>query len=167
MPQQMITSKKLTIGRIAIQTSGGFITRLWLPCEAPDAPEPQPHTLPHTCFLQLEEWLLGNRPYFNLPIKLPQGTPFQAQTLQRIAAIPYGCTTTYGSLGAARAVGNICATNPLPILIPCHRVISAHHPPGNYRGGSTLKAHLLKLEFNTQIQHPEHLRLYLTGDTVV
>lgn len=143
---QMLTSKQLNIGRIALQTEGGYITRLFLPCEAPPAPEPRANTLAECTFNQLEEYLSGIRRSFELPLYPPQGTALQQEIMQRICAIPYGHIATYGSLGPARSVGSVCAGNPLPILRPCHRVLPAHNPPGNYRGGTALKQILLRLE---------------------
>lgn len=67
---------------------------------------------------------------FGLPL-LPLGTPFQLRVWEALRAIPHGAPTTYGALArqlgtAARAVGQACGANPLPILIPCHRVVAAH-----------------------------------------
>lgn len=142
----MLTSKQLSIGTIGIETAGGHITRLFLPGEAPPAPPPQPGSLEEQAFAQLEEYLQGKRHRFDLPLAPATGTPLQREILQRIAAIPYGSTATYGSLGPARVVGQVCAANPLPLLIPCHRVIPKQNPPGAYRGGTAMKAQLLSLE---------------------
>lgn len=142
----MLTSKITSIGRIALQTEGGYITRLFLPCEAPTAPEPPVGSLAESAFSQLHEYLEGIRCDFDLPLAPPQGTPLQQEIMRRMCHIPYGCTTTYAELGPARTVGSVCAANPLPILRPCHRVLPAHNPPGHYRGGTQLKARLLELE---------------------
>lgn len=150
----LTTSKQLNIGRIALQTEGGYITRLFLPCEAPSAPEPQPNSLAAFAFKQLEEYLSGIRRSFELPLPPPQGTALQQEIMRRICAIPFGHTATYGSLGPARSVGSVCAGNPLPILRPCHRVLPAQHPPGNYRGGLELKQILLRLEKVNGIEAP-------------
>ncbi len=155
----LTTSKQLNIGRIALQTEGGYITRLFLPCEAPTAPEPQANTLAALAFEQMEEYLSGIRRRFELPLPPPQGTALQREIMQRICAIPYGHTATYGSLGPARSVGSVCACNPLPILRPCHRVLPAHQSPGNYRGGTELKRILLQLEQINGIEAP----LFLQG----
>ena len=142
----MLTSKLMSIGRIALQTEGGYITRLFLPCEAPTAPEPPAGSIAENAFYQIQEYLKGIRHDFDLPLTPPQGTPLRQEIMQRLCQIPYGNTTTYGKLGPARTVGSVCASNPLPILRPCHRVLPAHNPPGNYRGGTQLKALLLNLE---------------------
>ena len=142
----MLTSKITSIGSIALQTEGGYITRLFLPCEAPTAPEPPVGSLAESAFSQLQEYLEGTRRNFDLPLAPPQGTPLQQEIMRRMCHIPYGSTATYATLGPARTVGSVCASNPLPILRPCHRVLPAHNPPGHYRGGTQLKARLLVLE---------------------
>lgn len=154
----MLTSKIMSIGRIALQTEGGYITRLFLPCEAPSAPEPPIGSLAESAFSQLQEYLEGTRRDFDLPLAPPQGTPLQQEIMHRMCHIPYGCTTTYATLGPARTVGSVCAANPLPILRPCHRVLPAHNPPGHYRGGTQLKAALLSLENAT---HENRLSIIL------
>lgn len=142
----MLTSKQLSIGRITLQTEGGLISRLFLPCESIAAPEPPPGSLPAQAFKQISEYLAGSRQVFSLPLAPLQGTPLQQEIMRRICAIPYGHTATYATLGPARCVGSVCAHNPLPLLRPCHRVIPAHQTPGHYRGGSGLKRFLLSLE---------------------
>ena len=78
---------------------------------------------------QLEDYFDGRRSSFDLPMQ-PAGTPFQRRVWQAMCAIPAGDTRTYGELaaaldGVARAVGRACGANPVPILIPCHRVVAA------------------------------------------
>ena len=82
-----------------------------------------------------------------------RGTVFQRAVWAEVACIPYGATTTYGEIaqrigrsGAARAVGAAVGANPLPILIPCHRVIGAGGSLTGYGGGLEVKAALLRLE---------------------
>ena len=88
---------------------------------------------------------------FSLPLR-PAGTPFQKSVWQCMRAIPFGLTRTYGELAhelnsAARAVGGACGRNPLPIIIPCHRVLGSAGL-GGYSGGDGLstKRQLLRLE---------------------
>jgi methylated-DNA-[protein]-cysteine S-methyltransferase len=104
---------------------------------------------------QLSEYLVGNRRQFDLPIELIGMTPFQVQVLQLTMDIPYGHTSTYKEIAArsrnghaARAVGRVEATNPIPLVIPCHRVIGSDGSLHGYGGpgGIRLKAWLLKLE---------------------
>jgi len=104
---------------------------------------------------QLDEYLLGERNAFHLPIDWSYLRPFQIQVLQIVYTIPYGQTRTYGEIAydigkprAARAVGRANATNPLPIVIPCHRVIGSDGKLRGYGGGEGLptKEWLLQLE---------------------
>jgi len=101
---------------------------------------------------QLEAYFDGRREHFDLPLR-PEGTAFQKNVWRKMARIPYGKTRSYGELAgelksAARAVGGACGRNPLPILIPCHRVLGAHGALGGYsaRGGVKTKRRLLALE---------------------
>ena len=104
---------------------------------------------------QLSEYLAGNRRQFNLPLDLSDMSNFQLQVLHLTAQIPYGQTSTYkaiaiqvGNPHAARAVGRVEATNPIPLVIPCHRVLGSDGSLHGYGGpgGIKLKAWLLKLE---------------------
>ena len=105
--------------------------------------------------IQISEYLEGKRRDFDLPIDWSMMTPFHEQVLRATASIPYGCVSTYseiaqkvGKPGAARAVGSAEATKPVPLVIPCHRVIGSDGKLSGYggRGGITTKAWLLKLE---------------------
>ena len=100
---------------------------------------------------QLLAYLAGRRRSFSLPLA-PGGSDFQRQVWAALLRIPWGETLTYGELarrlgreGAARAVGTANGGNPLPILIPCHRVVAANGL-GGYSGGLALKRRLLTLE---------------------
>lgn len=102
--------------------------------------------------LQISEYFKGSRKAFSLPINFV-GTPFQLRVWQELCKIPYGKTVSYGELAkqigspkAARAVGMANNRNPLPIIVPCHRVIGANGKLVGYRGGIDKKIHLLKLE---------------------
>lgn len=101
---------------------------------------------------QLEEYFHGLRRDFTIPLKA-NGTQFQQQVWQALTYIPYGTTHTYKELAetigkpkASRAVGSACNRNPLPIVIPCHRVIGSSGSLTGYAGGLELKAMLLKIE---------------------
>jgi len=104
---------------------------------------------------ELREYLKGKLRQFTVPIDWSVLRPFQCQALQATYAIPYGQTRTYGSIAAmigrsqaARAVGRAEATNPMPLVIPCHRVIGADGKLHGYGGGNGLptKEWLLKME---------------------
>ncbi|MGE5203114.1 MAG: methylated-DNA--[protein]-cysteine S-methyltransferase [Acidobacteriota bacterium] len=101
---------------------------------------------------QLAEYFARTRHGFDLPMK-PAGSLFERAVWDAMARIPYGQTRSYGELaqevgGAARAVGAACGTNPLPILIPCHRVLAGGGRLGGYsgKGGTHTKTMLLALE---------------------
>ena len=103
-------------------------------------------------YSQLEEYFDGRRGLFSVPQDL-RGTPFQLQVWDALARIPYGETRSYGEIAgqigrpkAVRAVGQANHVNPLPILIPCHRVIGVTGDPVGYGGGIPLKNQLLALE---------------------
>jgi len=104
---------------------------------------------------QLGEYLAGQRRQFDLPLDLSHVSPFQNRVLNLTYGIPYGETLTYkeiatllGNPRAARAVGRVEATNPIPLVIPCHRVLGADGSLHGYGGpgGIKLKAWLLELE---------------------
>jgi methylated-DNA-[protein]-cysteine S-methyltransferase len=104
---------------------------------------------------QMQEYFAGSCQVFDLPIDYSAMNLFQADVLQLTGAIPYGTTCSYGDLarrlgkpGESRAVGVALATNPLPIIIPCHRVLSADGRLRGYSGpgGLETKAWLLQLE---------------------
>lgn len=102
--------------------------------------------------IQLDEYFQGKRTTFSLPFKLT-GTPFQLAVWKELQNIPYGQTTSYKEIAqkinkpkAYRAVGMANNKNPLPIIIPCHRVIGSNGKLIGYAGGLKLKNYLLKLE---------------------
>jgi methylated-DNA-[protein]-cysteine S-methyltransferase len=101
---------------------------------------------------QLEEYFAGRRRDFDLPLD-PAGTPFRRRVWSQMQRIPFGRTVSYGTLAdrlgtAARAVGGACGANPIPILIPCHRVLAGDGRIGGYSGGGGVdtKRFLLALE---------------------
>jgi methylated-DNA-[protein]-cysteine S-methyltransferase len=101
---------------------------------------------------QLAEYFAGERQDFDLPLA-PRGTEFQRRVWEELSRIPYGVTISYAELahrvgraGAARAVGRANGTNPIPVVIPCHRVIGADGSLTGYGGGMPLKKALLMLE---------------------
>ncbi len=102
---------------------------------------------------QLDEYFAGRRQQFELPLDLSLSAGFRRTVLTYLPAIEYGHTASYQSVAegvhnakAVRAVGTACATNPLPIVIPCHRVIRSDGALGAYLGGPDTKRRLLDLE---------------------
>ena len=92
---------------------------------------------------QLNEYFAGERKDFDLPLKL-SGTDFQVQVLEELQRIPYGKTTSYGEI--ARRIGRPNGANPIPIVIPCHRVIGSGGALTGFGGGLDTKEALLRLE---------------------
>ncbi len=153
------------LGRLLLGATPEGIVRLGLPNEDPDAVVEElarrisPRALrsasaPITAARhQLDEYFAGRRAAFDVPLdwRLTQG--FRREVLRATAAIPYGGTASYGEVAtragsprAVRAAGTALATNPIPILVPCHRVLRTGGQLGLYRGGAEAKARLLELE---------------------
>ena len=102
---------------------------------------------------QLDEYFDGRRRAFDVAVDLQLATGFRRAVLQHLRDIPYGTTQTYtdvaraaGSPNAVRAAGSACATNPVPLVVPCHRVVRSDGTVGQYRGGREAKRLLLSLE---------------------
>jgi len=102
---------------------------------------------------EVEEYFAGRRKTFDLPLDLRLATGFRLGVLRHLPSIGYGRTESYaqvataaGSPKAVRAVGTACATNPLPVVVPCHRVVRSDGSLGEYAGGAEAKRALLTLE---------------------
>jgi len=102
---------------------------------------------------ELDDYFQGRRVAFDLPLDLRLSHGFRREVLGQLPDIRYGSTRSYaavaaaaGHRGAARAVGTACRFNPLPIVVPCHRVVRSDGSPGDYAGGVEAKRHLLALE---------------------
>jgi methylated-DNA-[protein]-cysteine S-methyltransferase len=145
------------IGRLEITSDGSAITSLTieraghLPWE--QIPEKSTKLL-DTAARQLGEYFAGKRRNFDVPVSLP-GTEFQQAVWAELVEIPYGGAVSYGSLGlatgrttAGRAVGGAVGANPIPIIIPCHRVLASDGRITGYSGGNGIptKVWLLKHE---------------------
>jgi methylated-DNA-[protein]-cysteine S-methyltransferase len=102
---------------------------------------------------ELDEYFGGQRRVFDLPLDFSLSAGFRQLVQRHLPAIGYGRTSTYkqvaelvGNPKAVRAVGTACATNPLPVVVPCHRVLRSDGTPGAYVGGTAAKQALLSLE---------------------
>ncbi len=129
---------------------GGFIRRVLFPYEACPYGTLIDDSLPFA--KQIAEYFEGNRRGFSLPILIP-GTPFRREVYKTVMAIPYGGTASYSAVALAagyplamRAVGTAMKANPLPLLIPCHRVVHKGAGKEAYRGGLHIKSCLLDFE---------------------
>jgi methylated-DNA-[protein]-cysteine S-methyltransferase len=141
------------VGRLVLECDGDVLIGIWLPSEhrhgRRDADDVPP-VLKETA-TQLEEYFVGERTDFDVPMEL-DGTEFQRQVWDELGRIPFGETISYGELArrvgrpnGPRAVGQANGRNPIPIIVPCHRVL-ASNGIGGYGGGLKLKRALLALE---------------------
>jgi methylated-DNA-[protein]-cysteine S-methyltransferase len=140
------------LGRLVLAARGDALVRLCLPGTPP--PDGVCRETPALAEgrRQLAEYFAGRRRSFQLPLA-PRGTPFQLRCWAALEEIPYGRTATYGEIARQvdsprgfRAVGMACHRNPLPIFIPCHRVVGASGALTGFAAGLDCKAALLRLE---------------------
>ncbi len=139
------------------------LVRLWFPEQFPKEKLSQTESNPETARQSQEQitlqWLqayLGGESMsaIQLPcLDLRDGTVFQQNVWRAIRRIPFGETQSYGQIAnsientrAVRAIGSACGANPIPLIIPCHRVLAANHKIGGFSGGISWKKRLLKLE---------------------
>ena len=102
---------------------------------------------------ELEEYFAGSRRHFTVPLDLRLARGFRREVLRHLIGIGYGQTLTYSAVAAAtehpravRAVGSACAANPIPVIVPCHRVLRSDGSLGGYLGGKSVKQSLLDFE---------------------
>jgi methylated-DNA-[protein]-cysteine S-methyltransferase len=141
------------VGRLVLESDGEVLIGVWLPSSgalARSSGEDAPPVLKETV-TQFEEYFAGERTEFDIPMEL-DGTSFQCDVWAELSRIPYGTTISYGELArrvgrpkGPRAVGQANGKNPIPIIVPCHRVV-ASNGLGGYGGGLPLKRALLALE---------------------
>ncbi len=146
--------RQTALGRIGITEEGGSITELFCEKSVSGADTQATETpLLGRAFALLEACLRGEEVDWSpLPLLL-RGTPFQLRVWEELKKIPYGETRTYGQIAvcagnprAARAVGSANRRNPIPIIIPCHRVVGAGGKLGGFLWGVDIKQKLLALE---------------------
>ena len=145
MPYQSFVSP---VGPLTVFEEAGAI----IVVEFGRAPDPQATSLLEEAGRQLDAYFDGKLKSFDLPL-VPQGTVHQRAVWDAMMQIPYGALKTYGEIAkeigsAARAVGGACGQNPIPIIIPCHRVVGGGGRLTGYSGGEGLdtKRALLRLE---------------------
>jgi methylated-DNA-[protein]-cysteine S-methyltransferase len=112
-----------------------------------------PHPAVEQARRELDAYFAGRLRAFTVPLDRRLSSGFRRAALDAIAAIPYGATATYaevaaraGNPRAVRAAGSACATNPIPLIVPCHRVLRSDGTVGGYGGGAEMKRALLDLE---------------------
>jgi O-6-methylguanine DNA methyltransferase len=139
---------KLALGRESDDAFFSWLTRVMRPASLVRQRTP----LFERALAELHAYLSGNLQTFKTPLDL-RGTPFQRRVWAEVAGVPYGATTTYGEIAArldrpraVRAVGAANGANPLPLFVPCHRVVGADGALRGYGGGLPVKAELLRLE---------------------
>jgi methylated-DNA-[protein]-cysteine S-methyltransferase len=113
----------------------------------------------HRVLDELAEYFAGTRTGFSVPVEMVGGSPFERAVWGEIAKIPYGEMQTYGAIAtalgdpcAARAVGTACNHNPVPVIVPCHRVVGAGGRMVGFGGGIDRKRRLLELEARIALQ---------------
>ena len=117
------------------------------------------HRLLDEAVAQLRAYFAGDLTTFTVPLAVPGGSGFERAVWDRIARVPYGEMITYGAIatglgdaGAARAVGTACNRNPIPVIVPCHRVVGAGGKMVGFGGGLPRKRVLLELEARVTLQ---------------
>ena len=136
------------VGALTVEVAGGAVTALhW---RRPHCADEDP--LLDRAARQIAEYFAGARAAFDLPLA-PAGSPHDRKVWRAMAGIPCGATESYGALArrvgtGARAVGGACARNPIPVIVPCHRVVGAAGALGGYsgQGGPETKRRLLDHE---------------------
>ncbi len=151
------TEIRTPLGPLLLVADTRGLRRIVLPGCSPPARRgreitPADHPLLAEAARQIGEYLGGRRTDFRLPLSL-HGTPFQVSVWRLLAQIPFGTTRSYGELarqlggvGRARAVGGAAHANPLPLVIPCHRLVGADGSLTGFAGGLALKERLLRHE---------------------
>jgi methylated-DNA-[protein]-cysteine S-methyltransferase len=140
------------LGRMAISATGQAITSVLFADDAHELHPVSPSPLIAECIGQLEAYFAGQLRQFNLPLA-PQGTEFQQKVWAELQKLSFGRTATYGDLAhrlgdpnLTRAVGTANCSNPIAIIIPCHRIIGADGSLTGYAGGLWRKQWLLRNE---------------------
>jgi methylated-DNA-[protein]-cysteine S-methyltransferase len=167
MPPELFRSLLETpVGRVQLAVNDeGAVVEILLPNRSPKPTAVQPLSPAAARGMdaareQLSEYFRGRRRVFDLPLE-PHGSPFELHVWTRLLGVPYGATTSYGAIAAelgllngARAVGRANGANPIPIVIPCHRVIGSDGTLTGYGGGLPLKRALLELEGAIRLPEP-------------
>jgi methylated-DNA-[protein]-cysteine S-methyltransferase len=149
------------IGDLGVGFDGGVVAGVSFgPPKALSDPVDAERGLMERARAELTEYFAGTRLSFDVPVALRGGSDFERAVWAEIAAIPYGETNSYGAIaravgepGGAQAVGLACNRNPLPIIVPCHRVIGSDGKLVGFGGGLGRKRFLLQLEARVHIEH--------------
>ena len=144
---------KTAIGNLCVEAEGEYITHILFDGQAaPKDAEVKETAVIKETGRQLAEYFAGKRKTFDVPLA-PKGTPYQQKVWQALIDVKYGETATYkqiaertGNAKASRAVGMCNNKNPIPIIVPCHRIIGTSGKLVGYAGGLDVKQKLLELE---------------------
>ncbi|KUL26528.1 methylated-DNA--[protein]-cysteine S-methyltransferase [Actinoplanes awajinensis] len=135
------------IGLLGVVVEGDVVVGVRFGAAAPAS------AVTHPAVEQLAAYFAGELTDFSVPVEMPGGSAFERAVWAEIAKIPYGEMLTYGAIatalgdpGAARAVGTACNHNPVPVIVPCHRVVGAGGKMVGFGGGLERKRKLLELE---------------------
>ena len=149
MPSVLVLSP---VGTLRVHERDGAITAVDWAADGPSGGDDAPGPLLAEAARQLDAYFAGTLQAFDLPLAAA-GTDFQKRVWAAMCEIPYGETATYGGLAMAlgsgpRAVGTACGRNPIPIVVPCHRVLASGGREGGFSGGRGLptKRQLLAIE---------------------
>jgi methylated-DNA-[protein]-cysteine S-methyltransferase len=154
------------MGGLGVAVDGGGVCRVDFrgspagPSEGPPIDDrPLDDSLLGEAVAQLRRYFAGELTDFDLPLSITEGSPFERAVWRAIAAIPYAQMRTYGEIAAdvgapdgARAVGVACNRNPLPVVVPCHRVVGAGGKLVGFGGGLPRKRFLLALEARVRVE---------------
>lgn len=144
------------VGDLTLSSENGFLVGVWFGRKADMNLSSSSDSVLDRTRRELDQYFARRRQTFSIPLD-PRGTPFQRRVWTALQRIPYGTTTSYGAIAAAisavkavRAVGTANGANPIPIIIPCHRVIGADGSLTGFGGGLDRKRFLLDLERGVQ-----------------
>ncbi|MFI7606844.1 methylated-DNA--[protein]-cysteine S-methyltransferase [Micromonospora sp. NPDC049366] len=146
------------IGEFSVATDGTSVcgTRFGRVDTAADEPGDE---VSRQAVSELRAYFAGQLTDFTVPVSIPRGSEFERAVWQVMTEIPHGETLTYGEVarlvgdpGAARAVGVACNRNPVPVIVPCHRIVGVGGKLVGFGGGLDRKVHLLELEARVALQ---------------
>ncbi|MDG4794704.1 methylated-DNA--[protein]-cysteine S-methyltransferase [Micromonospora sp. WMMD1082] len=146
------------IGEFSVATEGGSVCGTHFGPVANATAEPVDEAS-RRAVQELRAYFAGELTEFDVPVTVPRGSEFERAVWREMTLIPYGETLTYGEVarrvgdpGAARAVGVACNRNPIPVIVPCHRIIGAGGKLVGFGGGLDRKVKLLELEARVALQ---------------
>ena len=152
------------IGTLYVEASDIAVKKITI-IDAKDVHKPNASEITDQCIQEFEEYFSDQRKTFDVPVDFSGGTIFQKKVWQQLLNIPYGSTTSYLAIAKAihnplsvRAVGMANGKNPIPIIVPCHRVIGSNGSLVGYALGVEVKQQLLKLE--NPIEFGQQVKLF-------